>query len=937
MAEQALSVLRADVWLALSRRLEEAARQMSSAAARDVLARPLELLALMASDAPAALGDDALAAERLRMLLYLAAPFHALVDEARALGETASPRELAGSYEPGVLDHGALALLGLAALRVAPPGAHEVFIGTVHGLALSAAPAEALGRLVPRLPEAASLAVILDTLYLLDTVGAALKTPLLRPFANDAAERARWKCLAGLFERDLPAALKAALQRASLPEGKPPPWDGATSGEIEDVQPQRAAPGQPLIVTGRLGGKLSDAVRVVFASADHAPLPAKVISFDGGARTSELRVEVPAGARAGWVGLSDDRLVRASNELRLALRETLPTVLARRGCLRGAEVPVQLLPLIGTPDPTREGKLLAVPPRTAGARFAGPAQAPTGSVRAAVLANPLATTPGSQRTPHLAALEASQQGRKAPLFADQPLEVQVVLDAAVEPRLVNLLLDPAPQGSPALLPTETQQPGQRFLFTVPAEAAQDGLVVTALLGAAGDPAEVKTLGPLALLPRRQLRLVLARPQVLEPALPAVDFATVEKFIPYLERELGLAISAVQLPFVDDELAVLTTPLAGGDDARVPALLEALSRRALLTPHLEDAVWLLLVPEPPLSRAASTDPDELARAKALGARNLLERAVASGRGFFRSMPAEAARAVAVADPLGLPALLAELVPVEARAVSKAAPTTRLRLLGTLAADEVLIESAKEELRAAGPGAPLDSGLTVTALDKRGREITVGRVSCLRHARPAQLALLVPVSPEVTAVEVWRGSRRLARVDRTSGEGQLEAASLSVQQPDQQQALQWSFQHSKNARPELALALGWGRLATEVLRIDACDAKASLHLTRYQKADRLALFASDGWNLVERAVLGDDGKPAAIDNPTPVLIRRLADGRFFADVPAGFSVGWSIDGGALPATSRLLSLPDGARGTLQLRAREGKGVAVLIDERKLEALP
>src|SRR6516162_6375258 len=110
MADTTLAVLRPDVWSPLSRRLDEAARQMSSAAARDVLSRPLELLALMAGDALAALGEDALAAERLRMLLYLAQPFHTLVDEARALCE-ASRADGAGSYEPGVIDHGPLVVL----------------------------------------------------------------------------------------------------------------------------------------------------------------------------------------------------------------------------------------------------------------------------------------------------------------------------------------------------------------------------------------------------------------------------------------------------------------------------------------------------------------------------------------------------------------------------------------------------------------------------------------------------------------------------------------------------------------------------------------------------------------------------------------------------------------------------------------------------------
>lgn len=925
MADQTLSVLRSDVWPMFSRRLDEAARQTFSTAARDVLARPLELLALMAQDAPAALGDDALAAERLRMLLYLAAPFQTLVDEARILNETV--REAPGSYDPGVLDHGALSLLGLAAMRVAPPGAQETFVRTVHGLALSAAPAEALARLVPKLPEAAALGVILETLYLLDTVGAALKAPLLRRFANDAAERARWKCLSGLFERDLRAAMAAALSRAHLPEAKPPPWDGAVSSEIEDVQPQRASPGEAVLVTGRFAATLAPSVRVVFAAPDGRPLPAKVISFDGKAKPCELRVEVPAGAQAGWIGFSDDRLLHASNELRTALRAVLPEVLQRHGCVRGTEVPAHLLPLLGTPDPERPGKLLAVPPRTAGARFAGPKD-PAANALVSSAAIPAAAA----RAPHIAAIQVSQAGRKHPLFSHQPLDVLVLLDAPADPKLVELALDPAPKPL-ALLQTQTAEPGQRFAFTVPAEVALDGLLITALLGGS----ESRSLGPISFVGPRQLRLVVVLPQIVEPPLPAIEAAVLDKIAVWLERELGMTIALVQVPFVDDELAVLATPLADGDDARVPALLAALSRRAMLTPHLEDAVWLLLVPEPPLYRTSPDDDDELSRARTIGLRALLSRAVAGGRGFYRQLPAEAARAVAVAGPLGLPALFGELFAIDARIPPRSAPTPRLRLLGTLSDDEIRLEPSKEEVRAAGPGAPFDSGRVVVALDRSGREVHFGKLSCLSLARPAQIAALVPISKEVCAVEIRHGHRRLARVDRTLGSGELQAATLEVSHGDERQSLHWRFRHSQNARPDLSLALGWGRLATEVLNLDACDANSKVVLSRYHSAERLTLLASDGWNLVERPVSLDDGEVVAIRNPTPVLIRRLPDGSFFADVPEGWSIGWSIDGGALPAHSRVLRLPDSARGTLQLRASAAKDSPVVIDERPVEAQP
>jgi hypothetical protein len=897
VADTTLAVLRPDVWSPLSRRLDEAARQMSSAAARDVLSRPLELLALMAGDAPAALGEDALAAERLRMLLYLAQPFHTLVDEARALGEASRAAEGAGSYEPGVIDHGSLVVLALAATRVAPAGAQEIFVRTVHGLALSAAPAEALGRLVPALPEAAALAVILETLYLLDTVGAALKAPLLRPFANDPAERARWKCLAGLLERDLPDAISAALAKARLPESKPPPWNGTIAHEIEDVRPQRAAPGEMITLVGRFGSKLPDSVRVVFASADSPPLPANVLAQEKDA----LQVLVPAEARSGWVGLSDDRAVQASNELRKALRETLPVAL-RRACLRGSEVPVWLIPSIGTEDPWRPGKRLAVPPRTAGSRFTSSAAAEPRAVAS------VAASAAPARAPAIAAILVSQRSRRQPLCAGQPLEVQVLLDAPADPKSLQLLLDPPlPAAGPLLAEGQT---AQRFAFTVPGEAAQDGLLITALL----DSSETKSAGPLSMIAPRSLTLVVARPQVLDPGLPPVDDGELVKLLESVEGELGLEITVVHLPFVDDELAVLAAPIAGADDARVSSLLEALSRRALLTPHLEGAVWLALVPDPGTRDGTPT----------IGLASTFD------GGFYRQLPAAAARAVAVADPAGLFALLAELAPLEGRVSPQAsAPTPKLRLSGSLSADDVMLECARQELRAAGPGAPLDSGLQAVALDRRGGELGVSRIGCLTQARPAQLAALVPVSPEVSAIEIRRGHRPLLRIERTNGGGALESAAL-----DREDLLSWTYRHDRNARPDLSLALGFGALATEVQQIDACEAHCQLHLTRYRKADRLCLFASDGWNEAERPVVDDGGKPARVDNPYPVLIRRLPDGRFFADAPEHWTVHWFVNGAEMSTRARLFRAPGGARGTLRLWARGMDDVA-LIDERPLEA--
>src|SRR5437660_5091523 len=153
-----LSIFRPSSWSELRTRLDSAvARDPSLANARDILCRPAQLLELCAHDAPRALGDDALAAERLRMVLHLAWPFAGIVEEAKTLLGTVG-KETSVAYHPGVIDHGALLVVAVAALRVAPPGIGDVFLRTVHGLALSAASAEVLGRLDPAVPDGDALA-----------------------------------------------------------------------------------------------------------------------------------------------------------------------------------------------------------------------------------------------------------------------------------------------------------------------------------------------------------------------------------------------------------------------------------------------------------------------------------------------------------------------------------------------------------------------------------------------------------------------------------------------------------------------------------------------------------------------------------------------------------------------------------------------------------
>src|SRR5262245_4775520 len=171
------SVLRASIWDGLTRRLDEAPRSRhfrlertrAFQLAREAIERPVTLLELMAAEAPAALGDDVLAAERLRMLFHLSWLYGERVHEVGRLATGNDPIEIgAEPYAPGLLDHGALLIVGLAAIRVAPEALATVFLETVHGLALSAAPLEVLARLDPKVPEGDALRAIISAVMQLD-------------------------------------------------------------------------------------------------------------------------------------------------------------------------------------------------------------------------------------------------------------------------------------------------------------------------------------------------------------------------------------------------------------------------------------------------------------------------------------------------------------------------------------------------------------------------------------------------------------------------------------------------------------------------------------------------------------------------------------------------------------------------------------------------
>jgi hypothetical protein len=220
----------------------------------------------------------------------------------------------------------------------------------------------------------------------------------------------------------------------------------------------------------------------------------------------------------------------------------------------------------------------------------------------------------------------------------------------------------------------------------------------------------------------------------------------------------------------------------------------------------------------------------------------------------------------------------------------------------------------------------TALEVVTTDASGRELDRRPVRVLSTARPAQLALLVPVAAEVVAVELRRAGRTLRVLRRAQG-----TLSLEVTAPDPEGTpaeLDWEWSHTHNARPRVSLLLRRGDLATPVHTIDPCDSHVELPLGRFGGADGLALHATDGWNGLVRSI-----SDSPLRNEAPAVLRRLSDGRFFADVPPGFEVTWRFNGEPRGSDQRTLRLATRDAGVLEFEARRGE--SVIRDGRSLRA--
>ncbi|HEY6911654.1 MAG TPA: hypothetical protein VI356_19910 [Myxococcales bacterium] len=972
MTTEHLSIVHEAAWHAVLGRVDAAVSAGKiGAAQRDLLVRPVQLLQFMADETPAALGDDVLAQERLRALLYLSAPWAALVDETQRILKAFDHKKMPPlSYAAGVLHHGALVLLGVAAVRVAvAEPLVKLFARTVQGVALLCAGAETLGRLEPRGPTGDTLGAMVRELVERDG-GQPGDASVLRPVQSDPVERGRWVTLNNLMRHVV-----------DLAGEKPGAWDGAFS-MVSEVTPNVAVAGETIelaltapIVEGGL--EIPASLHVVFAAPGARPIePITRPKFVGG----KLVVEVPAGAAPGWIGFSDDNRVARSHEFRLQLREQLKEfgVVAR---LDDAPIPVELIDPYAPPPGAPTPLFLAAPPRTSGNRFYGgtpeisaeltPSSVDAGGTLVLKWESQAATEvekePGGEKLPSsgtislaapmqdgevritltpilrrgdqvlrgkavelsatagtraaIADVVVRQNGHQQPYFFGAPLDVEVLLLPETARAQGVLIVDGISIKSSA------DDPPGTVTFSIPAEQLRDVTRFTVALTGGEVSSDRRRDMKVRVDPGQSVTLVAFRPTVLgdDGAEETVSSDELEAALG-AARGAGFTVRVVELPFVPDALAVLPRPVASGDDPLVGELLEALSAAAMRSPGFENALWAVLVRRP--FGAPDEPPIELLAS--------VRREIALPRSFA-SLSAEGAQAVGVASLDGLSGLMAAAFPSD-RTVSQARDrivADRLRLVGqVLPGERLVMETPRQERRGTGPGAPADTRLVAVALDGRGRELSHTPLRAVSADRPAWLTELLPVTAEMARVELrLDDGTELCRFVRLNNRPQLTGVSL------QDGELQWTYRHPDGAVPRLTVELvqllgdggNEGEIAVPFFTADACGNTATLPLGRVRSADAVRLVASDGWNSASADIEGSE-----IDNEQPLVLRQLGGGGFWADA-AGLDIqAWRVngmeqvgeDGKAL--RTQVVHLPPDLRGIIALDAGKGTDRRALEDD-------
>jgi hypothetical protein len=813
--------------------------------------------------------------------------------------------------EPGVLDLGALVIVGLAAGRVGRRlGIPGVFVDTVYGIALSAAPAESIARSLATGLDARQVAAVLSGM--LSGNAAAARMSTITPMFLDICERARWRCLDHLF-----ATVRDQARTTQ--------WESTVVSPIETIgakstdSPPRVAiklrksggggerVGEPEVESAKLLAAFKQGHgKVVFAALDRSPIAVTTRSVD---RTS-ITVEVPEGARAGWIGLTTTEMLEGTRRERAAIREHWMKENEHSSCLRDSPVPVDA---IAGADVD-----LLTPPRSTvanwGLRIIDVVldQNADETLREGVETRVTASySPASAR----ASAEIEVDGIAFPMDADAGLASGTIPGSTVadgqdvtvrlaspgdkrpdDERTVAILIAapaPSPGGSPTV-----PGPGAPSSSTVP--------------GSGGDSTQPTGADP----NRHRVRCVVVRP---------IFRRGDDTFVRAAAASEGAFTSSgnvvVPMPWIaDEDLAFVGVP-EDVDGATVMAVIERLENLAARTTGYEDAAWVAILPAP-----------------------------RHGHGLRRSVPSEVARALVVVSEDSVQQ------PITVRKDEASQPVLdRLRVVGRRIGDDVVLtEPARVETRAAGPGAAYVTELNAAAADRSGRDLFVRRIRTTNPARAGQFVALVPVSeevaafnlrlqPELLAVELraqpsfvdvdLRGDGDLARGDGVSARAtlnlrraaprQLPGLSRPVGAPQlvgdptvkievdpvtsaRTLRVGWITRHPYGIRPRIEIELGqtgavfaetdehaWtravltdGATGEVVVPVDRLVGNRKNGASFETYVDRVRVVASDGWNAVtaEQYFEYVEGKP--------LLIRRLATLRYWADSKNDGPVKWSV---------------------------------------------
>ncbi|HEU4561513.1 MAG TPA: hypothetical protein VFS20_26905 [Longimicrobium sp.] len=783
----------------------------SLAAARGLLLTPLSLLEALGRDAPGALGDDVLAAERLRLLLALAAThmppltaFRDVLGGDPKTGTTVSAVSVpAIPCDDAVVSNGALVVIALAAGRVGKgTGLAEPLVNNVLVTALAAGPAEAVSRAIAWGMGAAQVKALLSGLAHAENGQDRRLSAVIATFLADGCERARWACLEALFRQ-----VRIDVARNV--------WDAAGSGGIVSVEPRTCCPGDkisirvepvqpppppdsgPIITVLAIGTPEAtlDATHflpllarreasVVFASQGFRSVSR--LPDDVDLETGTITVTVPANARVGWIGFADPALLELTNRDRTALREQWKERNDSEPALRGAPVPVESIPLLRTP-PT--------PPRSPLARFDGgtpiildasitpPVVDPGAELRLrwrvqggrGVHIDP---RPGNVANEGEAVVQAPTDSVSAEftLVGDNTCgdPVTRALQARVRVVIKSVVAEQPERAAP--LPLRLVGAGAAAQVKVKFNALSAGaaaqplvagepFVLTATLNAADARGRAELLLGEEVKP---MQLEGARATITLPGRYAVDGLTGTVVFRAPDGEIDDRHDFGPLRFVilrSRRLMVIRPALPGRDDVdRVPTVEveQAIddARRALgMEIEAGEPAWIddeeLTLASPADGPEVTGTADLLERLHALAARTVgLEDALWVAvvprplrKDFLRVEPAEAARAVAVCTPGSLQKLLDAEPPPAEPRVS------RLRISGTVdGGGSVRLQPLRVEDRAAGPGPRVESGLRAVALDAQGRVRASRPVRLLTAHRPARLFVLLPITDDVVDLEI-----------------------------------------------------------------------------------------------------------------------------------------------------------------------------------------